>query len=131
MWVVLIGLPKNRGVLPVCSWIAEMPLSDSQVCALNACECRQSKSVGDSRRLVVKSVARGGVQIFGGAETLAASTVGPAGSCADTPGAPFLGPEGSCLRSLIAQRPLPLPFEEVATKFVPFSCPWEVMSREF
>ena len=49
----------------------------------------------------------------------------------DTPGAPFLGPEGACLRSLIAQRPLPLPFEKVATKFVPFSCPWEVMSREF
>jgi hypothetical protein len=34
MWVVLIGLPKKRGVLPVCCWIAEMPLSDSQVCAL-------------------------------------------------------------------------------------------------
>ena len=83
MWLVLIGLPKIRGVLPVCSWIAEMPLSDSQVCALKAGECRQNKFVGDSRRLVVKSVAKGGVQIFGGAETLAASTAGPAGSCAD------------------------------------------------
>ena len=59
MWLVLIGIPKIRGVLPVCSWIAEMPLSDSQVCALKAGECRQSKSVGDSLRLVVKSVAKG------------------------------------------------------------------------
>ena len=50
----------------MCCWIAEMPLSDSQVRALKAGERRQSKSVGDSLILVIESVARGGGKSFEG-----------------------------------------------------------------
>jgi hypothetical protein len=35
------------------------------------------------------------------------------------------------LLSLIDSLLLTLPFEEVATKFVPFRCPWEVISGQF
>jgi hypothetical protein len=40
------------------------------------------------------------------------------------------GDHRACLLSLIHSLLLPLFFEEVATKFVPFGCPWEVMSGE-
>jgi len=42
-----------------CCWIAEMPLSDSQVRALKAGERRQSNHLGDFLILVIESVARG------------------------------------------------------------------------
>ena len=35
------------------------------------------------------------------------------------------------LLSLIDSLLLTLPFEEVATKIVPFSCPWEAISGQF
>ena len=49
-----------------CCWIAQMPLSDSQVRALKAGERRQSKSVGDSLILVIESSVKGGGKSFEG-----------------------------------------------------------------
>ncbi len=66
MWVVLVCSPENGDVRAVCCWIAEMPLSDSQVRALKAGERRHSKSVGDSLILVIEAVARGGGKSFEG-----------------------------------------------------------------
>ena len=65
------GLSRENQVVPklccgMCCWIAEMPLSNSQVKAEQAGPGRSNVSVGNSLILVIESESRGGGKSFDG-----------------------------------------------------------------